>query len=277
MADVILCVNLSCLNLTSQLQTSTDIYNLQMVFPTQAPLPARRDTAAQAPFAKVKAYLMKELSMGRWPPGSVMPSEPELVAQFQVSRMTVSRALRELQTEGFVTRVQGVGTFAAHLGLVSSTLTLPDLQHEIVSSGHRHSVQVHVAQEEQCSAALAAEFHLTEGTPVFHTLVVHFDNGVAMQCEDRFVNPACAPDYLATDFTQITPTVYLRAVAPLWEAQYSVEAALPTAQEAALLGVSAATPCLIVLRKTANADVPITLARQVHPGSRYRLNGHFKP
>lgn len=248
-----------------------------MVFPKQAPFPARRDTAAQAPFAKVKAYLMKELSTGRWPPGSVMPSEPELVAQFQVSRMTVSRALRELQTEGFVTRVQGVGTFAAHLGLVSSTLTLPDLQHEIVSSGHRHSVQVHVAQEERCSAALAAEFHLAEGTLVFHTLVVHFDNGIAMQCEDRFVNPACAPDYLATDFNQITPTVYLRTVAPLWEAQYSVEAALPTAQEAALLGVSAATPCLIVLRKTANADVPITLARQVHPGDRYRLNGHFKP
>lgn len=248
-----------------------------MVFTRRAAPLVPTEPLGLAPFAQVKAYLMKELSTGRWPPGSVMPSEPELVTQFQVSRMTVSRALRELQTEGFVTRVQGVGTFAAHLGLVSSTLTLPDLQHEIISNGHRHSVQVHLAQEERCSVALAEQFHLAEGTLVFHTLVVHFDNGVAMQCEDRFVNPACAPDYLQTDFTQITPTVYLRTVAPLWEAQYSVEAALPTAQEAVLLDVSAATPCLIVLRKTANADVPITLARQVHPGAKYRLNGHFKP
>ena len=43
-----------------------------------------------------------------------MPSEAELVAQFGVSRMTVNRALRELQAEGLVERVQGVGTFAAH-------------------------------------------------------------------------------------------------------------------------------------------------------------------
>jgi GntR family histidine utilization transcriptional repressor len=66
-------------------------------------------------------------------------------------------------------------------------------------------------------------------------------------------------------------------VAPLWEAQYAVEASLPTAQEAELLGIPPNAPCLVVLRKTANADVPITLARQVHPGARYQLNGHFKP
>ena len=50
---------------------------------------------------------------------------------------------------------------------------------------------------------------LAEGAPVFHTLIVHYENGVALQCEDRYVNPACAPDYLQQDFTQVTPTHYL--------------------------------------------------------------------
>jgi GntR family histidine utilization transcriptional repressor len=77
---------------------------------------------------------------------------------------------------------------------------------------------------------------------VFHTLIVHFENGVALQCEDRFVNPACAPDYLHTDFTQITPTHYLLHHAPLWEAQYSIEAGLPTAREARLLGIPCTSP-----------------------------------
>ena len=74
-------------------------------------------SAAQrlAPYARVKQHLKDELSRGRWPPGAPMPSEAELVAQFGVSRMTVTRALHELQAEGLVERVQGVGTFAAHL------------------------------------------------------------------------------------------------------------------------------------------------------------------
>ena len=66
---------------------------------------------------------------------------------------------------------------------------------------------------------------------MFHTLIVHFENGVPLQCEDRYVNPEAAPDYLKTDFTRITPTHYLLQVAPLWQAQYSIEASLPTAQK----------------------------------------------
>ncbi len=77
-----------------------------------------------------------------------MPSEAELVAQFGVSRMTVNRALRELQAEGLVERVQGVGTFAAQLHRVSSTLTIRDLHEEIAARGHRHHAEVHLARAE---------------------------------------------------------------------------------------------------------------------------------
>jgi len=206
-----------------------------------------------------------------------MPSESELVGRFQVSRMTVGRALKELQTEGLVTRVQGVGTFAAHLSRVSSTLTIQDLHEEIAARGHQHQARIVLSQQEPTSEGLAQQLGLPVGAPVFHTLIVHFENGVALQCEDRYVNPACAPDYLHTDFTRTTPTHYLLTVAPLWEAQYSIEAGTPTAQEAQLLGVAPREPCLIVVRRTMNHDTPITLARLVHPGTRYQLQGQFKP
>ena len=127
------------------------------------------------------------------------------------------------------------------------------------------------------SAAVAAQLGLAKGAPVFHTLIVHFENDLALQCEDRFVNPACAPEYLQTDFTRITPTHYLLQVAPLWEAQYSIEAGGPTAREARLLGIPVQEPCLIIVRRTVNHGIPITMARLVHPGSRYRLEGAFKP
>ena len=52
-----------------------------------------------APYARIKQWLKDELSRGRWPPGALMPSETELTTLFDVSRMTVNRAIRELQAE----------------------------------------------------------------------------------------------------------------------------------------------------------------------------------
>jgi GntR family histidine utilization transcriptional repressor len=238
---------------------------------------ARSASSPAAPYAQVKQSLKAGLAEGRWRTGDLMPSEAELVAQFGVSRMTVNRALRELQSEGMVDRIQGVGTFAAQLHRISSSLTVRDLHEEIEAKGHRHHVEVHLAREERAGEALALQLGLAPGAPVFHSLIVHHDNGLPLQCEDRYVNPASAPDYLRVDFTRTTPTQHLLEVAPLWQAQYTIEASRPTAQEAKLLGIDVEDPCLVLVRRTASRGVPVTLARLVHPGSRYQLEGQFSP
>ena len=230
-----------------------------------------------APYARVKQHLKDGLASGVWPPGARMPSEAALVAEFGVSRMTVGRALRELRAEGLVERTQGVGTFAAGLHKVSSTLTIHDLHEEIVARGHRHEARVHLQRAEPAPAALAAQLGLAAGGTVFHTLIVHLENGVPLQCEDRYVNPAAAPAYLQADFTQTTPTHVLFETTALWRAQYSIEAARPTRQEAQLLGVNDDTACLVVVRRTFARERPITIARLVHPGARYALHGEFEP
>jgi len=246
-----------------------------MVSPEAAAAP--RSSTAVAPYARVKQHLKDGLAAGRWPPGALMPSEAELVAEFGVSRMTVNRALRELQVEGLVERSQGIGTFAAPLHRVSSTLTIRDLHEEIEARGHHHHATVYPYRADRATAALAAQLGVPVGARVFHTLIVHHENQVPLQCEDRYVNPACAPDYLDVDFTQTTPTSHLFEATALWRAQYSIEAARPTAQEARLLAISSADPCLIVVRRTFTRTAPITIARLVHPGSRYQLEGQFAP
>ncbi len=232
---------------------------------------------SSAPYGRVKQYLKDGLAAGRWPPGALMPSEADLVAEFGVSRMTVNRALRELQAEGLVIRRQGAGTFASPLDRLSSTLTLRDLHEEIESRGDRHHAVVHLQRAEKATPDVSARLYLVKGAEVFHTVIVHHGNGVPLQCEDRYVNPAVAPDYLDVDFSTITPTRYLFGVTALWRAQYSIEAARATAREARLLDIGGDEPCLIVLRRTFTRTAPITTARLVHPGTRYLLHGQFEP
>lgn len=235
-------------------------------------------TGPAAPaYSQVKKFLRDELAKGKWSPGEQMPSEAQLVAKFGVSRMTVNRALRELCNEGLINRVQGVGTFAAQLYPVSSTLTIRDLRQEILERGHQHEARVQFIREEAVGNTFSLRLGLNKGEPAFHSLIVHYENGVPIQCEDRYVNPAKAPGYLDVDFTSITPTNYLLNVAPLWEAKYSIESSKPTALEARLLRIERDEPCLIIVRRTVSRGTPITLARLVHPGSRYSLHGDFNP
>jgi GntR family transcriptional regulator, histidine utilization repressor len=233
--------------------------------------------AVPAAFERVKRHLKNGLAKGRWPPGARMPSEAELVEKFSVSRMTVNRALRELQVEGLVERRQGAGTFAAQLHRISSSLSIRDIHEEIVARGHAHTAIVHLLKSERATIAMAASLGVCRGDALFHSIIVHHENGVPIQCEDRFVNAAVAPDYLSVDFRKTTPTHYLLDIAPVWEAHYAVEAGMASATESKLLNVGAKAPCLIVTRRTVSRGRPVTWVRLVHPGDCYQIEGAFKP
>jgi len=227
-------------------------------------------------YGQVKAFIKTHISSGAWKPGDPVPSEAVLMKQYGVSRMTVNRALRELTAEGLVTRVQGSGTFVAELHRISSTLTLRDIHEEVLGRGHVHSARVLLAVVEKASPDLAKSLGLRTGTKVFHTVLVHLENGVPIQYEDRYVNPQVAPDYLQADFTQVTPTNYLLKEAPLTEASYSIEACLPSPQQAGELRVLPGEACLVMVRRTVSGAHVASVVRLVYPGSRYSFAGKFQ-
>lgn len=227
-------------------------------------------------YGQVKAFIKTRISAGTWRPGDPVPSEAVLMAQFGVSRMTVNRALRELMGEGLVTRIQGSGTFVAELHRISSTLTIRDIHEEVIARGHSHSARVLRAESEKASADVARTLGLRTGGRVFHTILIHLENGVPIQYEDRYVNPVAAPNYLKTDFTQTTPTRHLLEEAPLTEASYSIEACLPTAVEARHLDIKPGEACLAMMRRTVSGAHIASVARLVYPGSRYSFAGKFQ-
>lgn len=227
-------------------------------------------------YEQVKAFICTKIKNGEWVAGDSVPSESALMHQFGISRMTVNRALRELMTEGVVRRVQGSGTFVAEIDQVSSKLEIRDIQEEIEERGHVHGTEVIFVGTIKANKALSQCFNLPSKSLLFHTIMVHLENGLPLQFEDRFVNPALAPDYLSVDFSKTTPTRHLLDVVPVTSAAYSIEAAMPSEIEARHLKIKTSQACLVMVRTTVSSNQVASLARLIYPASRYSFKGAFQ-
>lgn len=228
-----------------------------------------------ATYSEIQDWLRGGIRDGRWRAGDRLPSEAELCAQFGVARMTVNRALRELQLEGLLRREQGRGSFVAPLERVAARLELRDLHADVAERGHHHEAELLQLAELPADAAVAHALGLQQGAPVFMARLLHREQGAPLQLETRWVRPDAAPDFIRQDFHQLTPTAYLLQVAPLTAAQYQIEATAADAEEAALLQILPGAPCLTIQRLSHGAAGPVSWARLVHPGGRYVLQGSF--
>lgn len=222
-------------------------------------------------YERLKTDIKNRIETGEWPPHHRVPSENEIAETLNVSRMTANRALRELATEGVIVRVQGRGSFVANKKRSAPFMGVRNIADEIAERGSVHTAQVIIAQTEICSHDLAETMDIDVGFPVYHSVILHLEDDLPIQLEDRFVNPAVAPDYLAQDFRAITPNAYLTAIAPISHTEQFVEAMLSQPWECRHLAIVRSEPCLLIRRRTWSSSRIVTSVRLLYPGSRYRL------
>jgi GntR family histidine utilization transcriptional repressor len=170
-----------------------------------------------------------------------------------------------------------VGTFVASPKTHSALLEIRSIAHEVRDRGGTHSSKVLVLARDRASPKLAVAMGLAPNAEVFHSVLIHLENGQPVQYADRYVNPAVAPDYLKQDFTAMTPSQYLLEVAPVTEAEHIIEAVMPDTRIRKLLEMGINEPCLVVHRRTWTYQLVATKSKFFYPGSRYQLGGRFKP
>lgn len=228
-------------------------------------------------YQQVKDLVRERIASGELAEGDPLPSEEELAASLGLSRLTVHRALRELTADGVLVRFRRRGTFVAPLAPQSSAITVEPIENQVALRGHRHGARLIEVGATKADAPLAQRLEVRSGTRVFHSTLVHFEDGVPIQLEDRYVNPRVVPDYLDVDFTATTPAQYLQEHYPLREVEHVIVAETADGATAALLDVPRGSPCLTILRRTWSQGRVATSARLVHPGSRFRLFNRFRP
>lgn len=73
-------------------------------------------------YINLKESLIAQIRINAFPMDEPILSEAELSIKYQVSRNTVRQALKELETEGYLYRKQGKGTFIRRISSVQSNL-----------------------------------------------------------------------------------------------------------------------------------------------------------
>ena len=184
--------------------------------------------------------------------------------------------MRELANDGRISRFPGKGSFVNDARPKSEFLIIRSIAEEIVERGHMHSAQVHIRRKVKGSNELTKSFNLPRGSLLFHTVIVHSENGIPIQLEDRYVNPRLMPHYLDADFRKLTPNQVLAQVASVKEADHIVEAVLADERARKLLKIGRHEPCLRVYR-AASIDAGVSsIAWLTYPGTRFRLSSRYE-
>ena len=96
----------------------------------QASRPEVGAAPKQPKYREIVESLRANISAGHYRNGTRLPSEAELVRRFSVSRMTVVKAMQQLQQEGLLVRRTGSGTYLAGSASTQNPvfgLIIPDL------------------------------------------------------------------------------------------------------------------------------------------------------
>jgi len=233
-------------------------------------------TPAQPLYEQVKDHVLGRIRSGEWPPGARVLSEHELVRELKVSRMTANRAIRDLVQSGVLSRIAGLGTFVADLRAVGHPLQIRSIATEIAERGHVHRAQVISTGKVPPSAQVRSQLALAaKARSVFRSLIVHFEDDQPLQVEDRYVNPAVAPDFLSVDFAAVTTHDYLMNVAPLERVEHVVRAVVPTPEVRALLRQPEHSAVMLIERTTWSRADRASFALLHHAGDRFALRGVF--
>lgn len=201
---------------------------------------------------EIEAEVLRRIHARDWPPGSAIPNEADLAADFGVARATVNRALRSLAEAGWIERRRRAGSRVALLPVRKATFAIPVIRAEVVESGRAYGHRLLLRETAPAPAALP----FGPG-PHLHLVALHLADGAVHAHEDRWVNMTVLPAIAGVDLAEISANEWLVGHAPFTHGDYAV-----TARQAGALaqtfGCPADTALLTVRRGTWNGAEAIT-------------------
>lgn len=128
--------------------------------------------------------LQKDIVLGKYPTNSRLPSEQELSEEYQVSRVTVRAALKELTEMGLVVRKQGKGTFVMPQKLSRDLSLATSFSAACRSMGKVPGAKLLSAEMIDASQADRETLAMEDGAKVISLRRLRYADGVPISVEE---------------------------------------------------------------------------------------------
>jgi GntR family transcriptional regulator len=228
---------------------------------------------------QIAGNLSEGIASGRYPVGSLLPTELELCAQYGTSRHTVRAALSALQELGLVSRRKNVGTrvetATASNRFRQSLVSVEDL----VQFGATHLRSIQAVEEVVADRTLANTLRCEAGSRWLHIAIVRMCSGAHDQplgWTDVYVDAMYADigELVRQQPQALTSTLieqrYGRGIAKI---QQDIQAVAIPASLADILCADAGTPALQIVRRYLDASgEAFEISVTIHPADRYTFS-----
>ncbi len=224
-------------------------------------------------YYQLHTELVEQIDSGKIGVGDRLPSEADLVRDYDVSRTTARRALDELRRQGLVRREPGRGTFLASPRLRSDLAYLYSFSEETERWGYEPGTRLISQKETGADKKIAKRLGVERGEKVLYVRRLRLADKQPIFVCDSYLPIVRFPELRNADYG----TVSLRDLfeetigRKFARAQQWIEAAAVHQDVAGLLDVEAGIPVLKIERVTfVDGDEPIENVEAFFHPERYR-------
>ncbi len=231
------------------------------------------DTLAVPLYHQVYLVLKENIRAGVYPVDTPLPAEATLCDEFNVSRITIKRAMRELVDDGLVVRQRGRGTFVADSVKTDSTPNaLDDLMQSVQAIGDATEVRNVSSDFIVPPQDIARTLGVGDGQRVLRSNQIRLAEGEPLAAITAYV-PEHVAARLSAETQNLPMLVRLReAGVDVARADQEVTATLAEPAIAVQLGIEVGAPLLKLTRLVMDANgIPVEWLVSHYRGDRYAM------
>lgn len=205
--------------------------------------------------------------------GASIPPERRLAAELGVSRVTLRRAIEDLEGEGLLHRRQGSGTFVTE-PKIAQPLTMTSFTSDMRRRGYRPASRTLSLDSLPAGALVGRKLEVSPRTPILQVRRLRLADGESMAIETLHTPADVVPGLTAQDLEDhgFYELLEHRYDARPDHALQTIEPTVTSPEESRLLGVPELSPAFLFERITRDATGRvIEYVRSVYRGDRYKL------
>jgi GntR family transcriptional regulator len=224
-------------------------------------------------YARVRDKLSARIASGDWAPGVRLPGEHALCREFQVSRITVRQALRELEDEGLIERRQGRGTTVRARQFEQRLSSMYSFSEELKKLGAAPTAAVLDFKAAEASEDVAARLGIAPGAPVYAVKRLRSAAGQPFAAEISYLPQALARGLTEAAVAEKGLYLALRECAGVYprQAEETLSAVALPREFAVALGEKRGAPAMLVERVAFWRGAPVEYCKSWVRADRFKF------